>query len=271
VDTSLYYHGMLLAAAMLGDSATEAELQAAVRTIDFAKLRDGNGRIVHGLREDGRTPLTSAWNDWGGETALVLMLEKMAMGTQAKPQMNKSGEVDGGVGFIAELQSLFYPQFGTDRPDALTGVNWLRARRALLKSQRDYFPRTKPKCAAAELGLYGLSAGEGYRGQSYEADGAARPNVELIRPHYLLMAGLLRDKPEETYVLLRAMEGRGLMPPWGLVENFKADLSEYLPMLGSLERGVRVPGGVPPPGVGDRQAGPDLRRGPEESGADGGG
>src|SRR5207248_10697046 len=126
------------------------------------------------------------------------------------------------------------PQFDADKPDALTGVNWRQARKALLKSQRDYFPRTKPDCAAAKLGLYGLSAGEGYRGQSYDADGAARPNVELIRPHYLLMAGLLRDKSDDTYALLRAMEARDLMPPWGLVENFKSDLSEYLPMLGSL-------------------------------------
>jgi hypothetical protein len=30
------------------------------------------------------------------------------------------------------------------------------------------------------------------------------------------------------------MEEKGLMPPWGLVENVDADLKEYLPMGGSL-------------------------------------
>ena len=30
------------------------------------------------------------------------------------------------------------------------------------------------------------------------------------------------------------MESRGLYPPWGLVENVNVDLSEYLPLQGSL-------------------------------------
>ena len=47
------------------------------------------------------------------------------------------------------------------------------------------------------------------------------------------MSGQLRA-PDDTYKLLHDMEKRGLMPPWGLVENVKADLSEYSPMLGSL-------------------------------------
>jgi hypothetical protein len=31
------------------------------------------------------------------------------------------------------------------------------------------------------------------------------------------------------------MEARGLLPPWGLAENVRSDLSEYLPMLGTLD------------------------------------
>jgi hypothetical protein len=40
--------------------------------------------------------------------------------------------------------------------------------------------------------------------------------------------------PDETYKLLKRMEDHGLMPPWGMVENVKSDLSEYSPILGSL-------------------------------------
>jgi len=231
VDTSLTTHAMLLAAQMLGDRETLAELTRAVRGTQFDKLRDAEGYVLHGLATDGRTPLRHAWRGWGGETALVLLLERMAAGDAARLRMKRTGKVYRGVGFIAELQSLFYPHFSRDEPDAVTGVNWLAARRALLAEQMACLPR---HTAAARLGLYGLSAGEGPRGVGYVANGTrTTPRGSLIHPHYLLMSACLRP-PHEVLRVLEAMEARGLLPPWGLVENVSTDLREHLPMLGGL-------------------------------------
>jgi hypothetical protein len=241
VDTSLYYHSMLLAAEMLSDGQTLASLTRAVKEIEFDQLRNADGNVIHGLKADGRAQLSLedgtvlVWHDWGGETALVLLLERMAAGKQAKLKMSNSGKVHSGVGFIAEIQSLFYPQFASIEPDAITGVNWLKARRELLKEQMDYFPKTWPDSAAAKLRLYGLSAGEDLRGVGYVANGTQKlEKVKLIHPHYILMSGLLQPHPSDTHKLLKEMESRDFIPPWGMVENITADLSEYLPMLGSL-------------------------------------
>jgi hypothetical protein len=234
VDTSLYYHSMLLAAQMVGDEQTLAELSRAVRAVRFDRLRDAQGFVSHGLAEDGRPPLPGSWRAWGGETALVLLLERMAVGPSAPLKMSHSGRVDGGVGFIAGIQSLFYPQFSLAEPDAVTGVDWLGTRRHLLQEQRDYFPRVWPGAAATRLGLYGLSAGEGPGGQGYMVEGTATPQATLIYPHYVLMSALLGQDTAALVQLLGTMEEQGLVPPWGMVENVKVDLSEYLPMIGSL-------------------------------------
>src|SRR5438132_3521781 len=137
--------------------------------------------------------------------------------------MSNSGKVYNGVGFIAEIQSLFYPQFACEEPDAITGVNWLKARRELLEEQMAYFPKTWPGSKAALLGVYGLSAGEGFRGVGYTANGTQTtnranptsclpPSVDLIHPHYILMSGLLRSNPADTYDLLQKMEEAGFIP-----------------------------------------------------------
>ena len=234
VDTSIYFHSMLLAAQMLSDTRTLAELEKALKSIDFERLRDNDGFIIHGLKDDGATRLDSSWRDWGGETALVLLAERIAVARRAKTRMNRDGKVFGGVGFIAEIGSLFYPQFANDEPDAVTGVNWLHARRALLTAQMEYFPKQFPDSAAAKFGIYGLSAGEGPGGVGYAANGTDKSNVSVIHPHYIVMSGLLRPRPDDAYATLQSMEAKGLIPPWGMVENVDAGLTEYLPMIGSL-------------------------------------
>jgi hypothetical protein len=65
------------------------------------------------------------------------------------------------------------------------------------------------------------------------ADGL-RGRPAVLHPHYTLMAGLSADDPGPTWDRVRALERAGLMPPWGLVENFTSDLAEHLPVQGSL-------------------------------------
>src|SRR5439155_18634142 len=130
-------HGMLLASQILQDSETQAGLLAEVKAISFERLRDPEGWISHGLREDGRTPLGWSWTDWGGEAALVLLLERLAErpDCQQPPKISQSGKVPGGIGFVGEVQSLFYPNFNDEEPDAITRVSWKQTRVELLKEQ----------------------------------------------------------------------------------------------------------------------------------------
>ena len=233
-DTSIYYHSMLLSAEMLREPKVLESVKTAIGKIKFDQLRKTSaGYISHGYKQDG-TLLESYWDNWGGETALVLLLEGMSEGGMGSAKMSGTGEVFEGRGFIAEIQSLFYPQFSSEQPDAITHVNWLAARRALLKEQMDYFPGTWPKSEASTLGMYGLSPGEGFRGVGYAESGTKKDKLQLIHPHYILMSALLRESPAKTYDLLKTMQSKGLIPPWGMVENVTKDLDEYLPMLGSL-------------------------------------
>jgi hypothetical protein len=237
LGTSLYYHSMLLAAQMLWDGKVLAGLVRAVREIDFDRLRDGDGHVVQGLEEDGCTPLAASWRDWGGEAVLVLLLEYMATGCMAHRGLRNPGTVPGGVGLSAEIQSLFYPEFSLAEPDAVTGIDWLRVRRALLQEQKDYFPRQWPGSAAARLGLYGLSTGQGPRGAGQVTSGTRTTDkADLIHPHYVLMSGLVEPEPATVYRVLRTMESHGLLPPWGMVENFTKDL-DYLPTFAALSAG----------------------------------
>ena len=61
--------------------------------------------------------------------------------------------------------------------------------------------------------------------------------TELIRPHYLLMSGLVERHPVVAYHALRTMRESGLVPPWGMVGGFDKDLG-YSPVMGSLSAGL---------------------------------
>ena len=234
VDTALCYQGLLLAAEILGDADLKARTLAAIRAIDFPKLTLPDGVISHGLKEDGKTLLPHGWKDWGGETALVLLLRRLATDAPAQQVMNSNGHPWQGTGFIAEIQSLLHPDFNSSTPDAVSKVNWLAARRALLQAQKAYFPKMLPQSAAARHGWYGLSAGEGAYGTTYDVNGVDLPQQNLIHPHYILMAGMSEPDPAASYRLLADLEKAGYLTPWGLVENISADGSRYLPMISGL-------------------------------------
>lgn len=241
VDTALYYHSLLLGAELLGDQGMKMDLVSAVDQIDFAKLRLQGGVISHGIKEDGRTLLEHGWKDWGGETALVMMLQNIVDENAPRHKMERPAQAWQGTGFITEIQSLFYPDFDSDEPDALDGVKWLTARRRMFDAQRDYIQRTWPGSLAARIGLYGLSAGEGQRGRSYHVGGVDLPDQSVIHPHYILMSAALAE-PAPTYALLRRLEKAGLFTPWGMVETATVSGHDYLPMNGSLNAGFETLG-----------------------------
>lgn len=234
VDSAIYFHAMLLAAQMLGDAPTELELLAQIRAIDFEALRLPDGSISHGLLDEGKTRITHGWRDWGGETALVLLLNRMANPNCVVRAMERPGTVWQGAGFIAELQSLLHPDFDSDQADALQGVQWGSSRRRLLAGQQAYFPTHQPESFAARIGAFGLSAGENVFGNRYQVGGSDLPDQTLIHPHYLLMSSILAEYTPELTKTLTALKTQGLFPPWGLVECFTFDGNHHLPMNGGL-------------------------------------
>ncbi len=241
VDTAIFYHSLLLAAQGLADEDLHMELSSAVDQIDFKALHLPDGSISHGMKDDGRTLLPHGWTDWGGESALVMMLERISNENAPRIKMERPGQAWQGTGFIPEIQSLFYPDFDTDVPDALDGVKWLSARTRMLQSQRDYIQRTWPNSQVAKLGVYGLSAGEGESGDRYNVGGVDLPDQSMIHPHYILMSAELTNPPD-TYALLKRMEKTGYFPPWGMVETISIDGHSYLPMTGSLNAAFETVG-----------------------------
>jgi hypothetical protein len=242
VDSSIYFHAMLLAAEILEDGAIRSQVTRMIQSLSLENLVDEQGYIGHGFRDGGVTdPLPAVWKDWGGETALVLGLVSMMEGV-VPPKMLESGRVHDGVGFIVELQSLFYPDFDTEVLDAVSKQNWLAARRDMLKRQREYFANNWPDSRAAKLGFYSLSAGEGRLGIGYMVSGVDLPQQSYLHPHYVLLSACTSDEPGEVYEVLRRMENEQLFPPWGLVENFDREVQEYLPMQSALNGGFETIG-----------------------------
>lgn len=242
IDTALYYQSMLLAADLLNDAALKAELLSSMRKMAFDRLILPDGTITHGLQSDGETLLPHGWDDWGGETALVVLQRHLA--NPAVPPLKLTIDHPGspwqGTGFIAELQSLFYPDFDSEQPDTLSATNWKLARTRHLQEQQAYISRLWRGTLSDELGLYGLSAGENETGNAYRVNGTALPGLNLIHPHYFLMSARLREQPEEVLNLIGDLRRVGFFPPCGLVENVTVTGSSYLPMMGSLNAGFEA-------------------------------
>ncbi len=253
VDTALYYHSMLLASEILGQSDIETGLENAIKKIDFKALtiQNGAGRgfISMGIDSDGKTIFKDkVWRHWGGESALVLLLARMSGQTPGFPvscnpgEAGSSGNVFDGRGFIAEIQSLFYPQFDSAQPDRLTGQNWVGARRQLLHDQLQRTLEDFPGSKAAEDGLYGYSCGEavGMCANNYCENGIKDGENRFIKPqpiifpHYILMSSQASENPAAQLNKLELLEKKGLFSPWGLAESFDIELKKTDWMMGSL-------------------------------------
>lgn len=234
VDTAITLQSLLLATRILDLPEMNAEVAGMIAAIDFEAVTDAEGWIGHGFLDDGKTPLASGWRDWGGETALILALEAMIPGREPRGKMIPSGQPYRGVGFIAEIQSLFYPDFDRREPDLVSAISWPDVRRKLLKEQIAYPKTYWPDSAAAGTGIFGLSGGEaGMPGAGYTANGTEVMGVRWLHPHYMLM-GLALSAPELYPKGLRDLDSRHFLYPLGLPENIEADLILNNPLQGSL-------------------------------------
>ncbi len=234
VDTAIALQSLLLATRILDLPEMNADVASMISAIDFDAATDAEGWIGHGFLDDGKTHLVSSWRDWGGETALVVALEAMIPGREPRGKMIPSGQPYRGVGFIAEIQSLLYPDFDRREPDLITSISWPEARGKLLADQIAYPKTSWPDSAAATTGIFGLSAGEaGMPGGGYTANGTEIMGVRWLHPHYMLM-GLALSAPELYPQGLRDLDSRQFLYPMGLTENIEAELKLHNPMQGSL-------------------------------------
>ncbi len=234
VDTSIALHSLLLATQILELPEMNQKIVAMIARLNFDAVTDAEGWISHGFLDDGKTLLTSNWRDWGGETALVLALEGMIPDRNPRGKMTPSGEPYRGVGFIAEIQSLFYQDFDRKEPDLISSISWPDIRKKLLTGQIAY-PKTHwPESGAAQSGIFGLSGGEsGMPGAGYTANGTEVMGVRWLHPHYMLM-GLALSGPDLYQKGLSDLDAKQFLSPIGLPENIEADLRLHNPMQGSL-------------------------------------
>ncbi|WP_367870805.1 hypothetical protein [Luteolibacter sp. Populi] len=240
IDTSIALHSLRLAAGILDLEDVSSSVAQAVADLNFDQMTDSEGWIGHGFTQDGTTPLASKWQDWGGETALVLALEGMVPGREPRGRMEQGGRVFRGAAFIAEIQSLFYPDFDSKVPDLVSGTVWPVARRDLYERQARYVVENWPDSAAARLGLFGLSGGEaGMPGAGYTASGADIPGFRWLHPHAMIMELALTGRADLA-TGIRNLGRAGLLFPQGLPENMEVGLVLHNPMQGSLNAGFET-------------------------------
>ena len=218
IDTAIYYHAMLGAAHILGKSKATERMHKEIRDLNFTRLRLPDGYLSHGYTVGGDV-IPYNWRDWGGESALVIALERMS-DPDSKSMISKDGRVYEGIGFIAEIASLFYPQFDLEEPDEVTGNSWKAVRKQLAEAQRRYTRENNPSSPAALAGFYGYSAGDGKEPGTYGAHGSDVPGLSWIHPHYLLMATAAHCEADEARTTLHSLVHHDLLRPWGLVEGF---------------------------------------------------
>jgi hypothetical protein len=231
VDTAIYYQAMLIAAEMLHDGPIAGQLVGTMQQIDFSRFRDAAGRVHHGYMENGEL-IPSVWDDWGGETALVLIQQRLGKLPDLSAHMKSDGAIFRDCGFIPEITSLFFPQFNEDRKEAISGQNWKQLRRALYQRQKSYF--TPGVNSQLPPSIFGLSAGEGRFGDTYLVSGSVMPNQRTLHPHYLLMSWASADSTQAVFSTFETLRENHFFPPWGLVENMDAPTGASLPMLGAL-------------------------------------
>jgi hypothetical protein len=240
VDTAIALQSLRLAAGVLELPDVADAVAALVTELNFDLVTDGEGWIGHGFTQDGTTPLASQWRDWGGETALVLALEAMVPNRPPRGKMQPGGQVFRGVAFIAEIQSLLYPDFDRETPDAITGAVWPAARRDLLDKQMRYLSQQWPDSPAAREGIFGLSGGEsGMPGDGYTANGVDVPGIRWLHPHAMVM-GLALSGRGGLSDGIRRLERSGMLFPQGLPETVEIGLKLHNPMQGSLNAGFEA-------------------------------
>jgi hypothetical protein len=220
VDTVIAAIGLLTAQHALGLDTTATEQM--LRDIDWTNLSQPDDMISMGYDFQGQR-IPWGWKDFGTEAWLVQLANASATGEVASMARPNPPTVNGS-GFIDELAWLFVPP--PDSPD-YWGVDWPAYRDAAADEQTNFFPKTDPTSCFAQLGLFGLSAGEmpdgayltlGVGGSDQPPEtGVERLGAPAITPHYAGMIASLR--PEAAIPMWDWLIANGLFTPLNNVES----------------------------------------------------
>jgi hypothetical protein len=220
VDTVIAAIGLLTAQHALGLDTTATEQM--LRDIDWTDLTQPDDMISMGYDFQGQR-IPWGWKDFGTEAWLVQLAHASVTGKRASMARPTPPTVNGS-GFIDELAWLFVPQPAS--PD-IWGVDWTAYRNEAADKQFGFFPETDPASCFAQLGLFGLSAGEmpdgsyltlGVGGSDQPPEtGAERLGAPAITPHY---AGLIASLRHEASIpMWEWLIANGLFTPLNNVES----------------------------------------------------
>jgi len=226
VDTVIAATGLLDAQGGLGLDATGTEEM--LGAIEWKKLVTDKG-ISHGYTYSNEM-IPYAWDTFGGESWLVELAYAGVTGEVA-PLAYPSVPTANGSGFIDELAWLYI------RPPSeqdYWGTDWSTYRMESADQQISYYAASAPRSCLAQLGLFGLSAGEvpsparapeediyqafGLGGQFGPAnDGSVLLGSPVISPHYSAMIASLR--PERAIQVWDWLIADGHFSPLNNVES----------------------------------------------------
>jgi len=227
VDTAIAAIGLLAAQSSLGleTSGTEQFLKA----IDWQDLVMPGG-ISHGYTYAG-DQIPYAWDVFGGESWLVELAYAGVTG-QVAHLAYPTPPTANGSGFIDELAWLFVPPpSGQD----YWGTDWTSYRLAAAEYQVSYYLTQYPTTCFAQIGLFGLSAGEvpdpskvpqdsiyqafgvGGHFAASANNGSAWQGAPIVAPHYSAMIASLR--PQEAVKMWDWLIQYGHFSPLNNVES----------------------------------------------------
>ncbi len=220
VDTVIAAIGLLTAQHALGLDTTATEQM--LRDIDWTDLTQPDDMIAMGYDFQGQR-IPWGWKDFGTEAWLVQLAHASATGEEASMARPTPPTVNGS-GFIDELAWLFVPPPAS--PD-IWGVDWTAYRNEAADKQIGFFLETDPTSCFAQLGLFGLSAGEMPNGAylTLGAGGSAQPpetgarllGAPAITPHYAGLVASLR--PDAATKMWKWLIANGLSTPLNNVES----------------------------------------------------
>lgn len=219
VDTVIAAIGLLTAQEALDLEASGTE--ALLNGIDWEDLVKPDGiSMGYGCAETGVCPI---WDVFGAESWLVELAYASTIGNVA-PMARSTPPTVNGSGFIDELAWLFVPP--PDSPD-YWGTDWEAYRKEAADRQIGFYPENDPTSCFAQLGLFGLSAGEMPEGSylTLGVGGSDRPpetgvgtlDAPAITPHH---AGLIASlRPDAASAMWHWLIANGLFTPLNNVES----------------------------------------------------
>jgi hypothetical protein len=226
VDTAIAAIGLLDAQQSLGLETTATEQM--LREIEWNNLVTEKG-ISHGYTYADQL-IPYAWDVFGGESWLVDLAYTSAIG-QVAPLAYPSAPTANGSGFIDELAWLYVkPPTSFDYWE----TDWAAYRAVSAEKQVSFYSADGASACFAQLGLFGLSAGEvpvparvpkeniyqafGVGGRFSSAnDGTALIGAPVITPHYSAMIAPL--EPEAAIEVWDWLIANGHFSPLNNVES----------------------------------------------------